>query len=92
MCVATLGQARTSHAIKMMSPPVADPEGSDSDEEPDSFVAPAMPVIMRPPGYKPRHRVKIPDRSLPFAACVARPVNKSEIASNKAAQEVMDLE
>ena len=49
MCVATLGQARKKFAIQMMLPPVADPEGSDSDEEPPDFVAPAMPVIMRAP-------------------------------------------
>ncbi len=92
MCAATLGRARKKYAIQMMLPPVSDAEGSDSDDEPANFVAPAMPVIMRAPGYKPKHRAKIPDHELPFPACVARPVNKTEVALNKAAQAAMDLE
>ena len=94
MCAATLGLARKKYAIQMMLPPVfgQDNGDSDSDDEPADFVAPAMPVIMRAPGYKPKHRVKVPDHSLPFPACVARPVNKTEVAENTAAQAAMALE
>ncbi len=92
MCVASLGLARKQHSVQMRMPPAPDSDGDDSDEEPPGFVAPAMPCIMRPPGFKPRHRPKIPDCSLPFPACVARPVNKTEIAVTPAAQRAMDLE
>ena len=93
MCVETLGRTRKQRAIQMKMPHVSDPDGgSDSEAEPADFVAPAMPCIMRPPGFKPRHRPKIPDHSLPFPACVARPVNKTEISQTKAAQLAMDVE
>ena len=59
---------------------------------PANSVALAMPVIMRAPGFQPRHRPKIPDHSLPFPARVARPVNKTDIALDKAAQAAMDRE
>ena len=49
-----------------------------------------MPVEVK---NKSRHRVKIPKQPLfPFAACVARPVNKAEIAKTPKAQEAMQKE
>ena len=59
---------------------------------PENFVAPAMPVILRPDGFKPRHRPHIPDRNLPFATLVARPVTRDEIKREIKASEAMDLE
>ena len=38
------------------------------------------------------HRRKLGQRSQPFNACVARPVNKTEIASAPAAQQAMKVE
>ncbi len=92
MCAANLDAAKTTFAKQILSfNPVAG-DGEESDAEPEGFVAPAMPVIVRPAGYKPKHRPKIPDHSLPFPACVARPVRGPEIASNPAARAAMDLE
>ena len=92
MCVASLVAARREYAIQLAMPPSPDDDGSDSDDEPAGSVAPAMPVIVRPLGWKAKHRPKIPHTNLPFAACVARPVSKSEIALKPAAQAAMDLE
>ena len=92
MCAANLDAAKITFAQQILSfNPVAG-EDEESDAEPEGFVAPAMPVIFRPAGYKPKHRPKIPDHSLPFPACVARPVSRTEIASTPAAQAAMDLE
>jgi hypothetical protein len=97
LCVDELTTARAAHAIEIWyatTCTVATGCGRDEDEVPEDpgFVPPAMPVLVRPIGYKPRHRQKIPEHSLPFAACVARPVSKSEVATNPAAQKAMDVE
>ena len=40
-----------------------------------------------------RHRTKVPKQPLfPFTACVARPINKAEIAKTPKAQEAMQKE
>ena len=52
---------------------------AESESEEDGFIAPAMPTIVRCTGHKPRHRNKVPDYTLPFVACVARPVKATEI-------------
>ena len=69
-----------------------EPDGCESEPEVEGFVVPAMPVIVRPVGYKPKHRTKIPDNFLPFAALVARPVQKPEMNSTPAARAAMDIE
>ncbi len=73
-------------------PPARDNDDSGSDSEPGDFVPPAMPVLLRPTGYKPKHRPQIPICQLPFAALVARKVEKDEILLKPAAQAAMDLE
>ena len=46
-----------------------------------------MPVEVK---HVSRHRLKIPKKPLfPYAACVARPVNKAEIAKTPKAQDAM---
>ena len=67
-------------------------ETFESDVEEDGFIAAAMPTIRRCEGHKPRHRKKIPDYTLPFVACVARPVKATEIREKPAAQVAMDIE
>ena len=53
--------------------------------------APAMPVLARKPGHA-GHRDKIPTIQAPFNACVARPVNRKEVASNPAARKACKSE
>ena len=53
---------------------------------------PAMPVVPRHPGFRPKHRDRIPCVELPFSACVARPVRKDEIQRTEAARAAMDRE
>ena len=47
---------------------------------------PAMPVTR---GDPPEHRPIIPEHEMHFNACVARPVNKKEVASNPKALEAV---
>jgi hypothetical protein len=59
------------------------------DEFHSSFVGiPAMPTV----SDDSTHRPKVPDFHYPFNACVARPVNKAEIAKAPAAQASLDVE
>ena len=92
MCVLPLEKARETFAVQIAALHEHRGDDSGSDDDPVGFVPPAMPVILRPVGYKPVHRQKIPDLELPFPACVARAVNKTEIAAKPAAQAAMDLE
>ena len=77
-------------------------DGHDDDEWTDDFDtsayepaltgdAPAMPVLARKPGHA-GHRDKIPTIQAPFNACVARPVNRKEVASNPAARKACKSE
>ena len=55
---------------------------------PDGSCVPSMPCQLD----EPAHRPKLDPRSLPYSACVARPVSKTEIASAPAVQKAMQVE
>ena len=54
---------------------------------PDDSCVPSTPCL-----DEPAHRPKLDPRSLPYNACVARPVSKTEIASAPAAQKATQAE
>ncbi len=91
LCVATYAEIRKRYAIEISMAALED-ENGESENENEDFVPPAMPVIVRPKGYKPRHRVKNPIHALPFAAVVARPVQRPEMLRTPDALAAMEIE
>jgi len=99
-CVTPASDSATGAELQTTSETDVAPWGqwdsfADAENAVPACSAPLTPSCAPPMPCQPddsAHRHKLNQRSQPFNACVARPVNKTEIASAPAAQQAMKVE
>ena len=91
-CTGVLDAAALASTVTKDDGDLTDPEvrQREGSYKTDVNLPPRMPIEKK--RKRVRHRTKIPDFVYPFNACVARPVNRREVAKTPAARAALQKE